>query len=174
MTREKCAWKGMLAGAVGGLAASYVMNQFQAGWMAANERLLPESQRRRLRPKKEKDENAPATIKAAEAIWRVVGGGKLSEHQKKIAGPIIHYAFGAANGAMYGALSKYMPRTRVGRGTVFGAVLWVVADEVGVPALGLSKSPENYPLSNHLYALASHLVYGVTADGVSRGVRALL
>jgi uncharacterized membrane protein YagU involved in acid resistance len=57
---------------------------------------------------------------------------------------------------------------------LFGTGLFVAADEVAVPALGLSKSPREYPLSTHLYGLASHLVYGFTAEYVRRGVRRLL
>lgn len=34
-------------------------------------------------------------------------------------------------------------------GVPFGAALWLAADEVEVPAFGLSKSPFEYPLSSH-------------------------
>jgi hypothetical protein len=43
-----------------------------------------------------------------------------------------------------------------------------------VPALGLSKSSEEYPLSIHAYALTSHLVYGLTTEVVRRAVRKAL
>lgn len=39
-----------------------------------------------------------------------------------------------------------------------GLKVWLVADEAAVPALGLSGSPTEVPLSKHAYALASHFV----------------
>jgi hypothetical protein len=40
--------------------------------------------------------------------------------------------------------------------------------------LGLSKPPIKYPVSTHVYALASHLVYGLTAELVRRNLRKAL
>ena len=47
---------------------------------------------------------------------------------------------------------------------------WLVVDEGAVPILGLSKGPTQYPLSTHVYALASHFVYGLTTELVRRVV----
>jgi hypothetical protein len=43
-----------------------------------------------------------------------------------------------------------------------------------LPALGLSKPTTEYPLSTHAYALASHLVYGLTTEIVRGAVRGAL
>jgi uncharacterized membrane protein YagU involved in acid resistance len=61
-----------------------------------------------------------------------------------------------------------------GAGSAYGAAVWLVGDEAVVPLLGLSKPPSQYPASTHAYALASHLVYGLTLEGGRRAVRALL
>jgi len=45
---------------------------------------------------------------------------------------------------------------------------------VAVPAAGLSKSPREIPLITHVYALASHLVYGWITETVRRAVRRAL
>jgi putative membrane protein len=59
-------------------------------------------------------------------------------------------------------------------GIPFGAAVWLVADEVGVPAAGLANGPAEYPLSTHASALAAHVVYGATTELVRRNlVRAL-
>jgi uncharacterized membrane protein YagU involved in acid resistance len=50
----------------------------------------------------------------------------------------------------------------------------LLADEVTLPALGYSKSPMEFPLSTHVYALVSHLVYGWTTEIVRRAVRKVL
>ena len=61
-----------------------------------------------------------------------------------------------------------------GAGLPFGAAVWAIADEGIVPAAGLSKSPTEYPPAIHLYAFASHLVFGLTAEVVRRAVRRAL
>jgi uncharacterized membrane protein YagU involved in acid resistance len=53
-------------------------------------------------------------------------------------------------------------------------VFWLVADEISVPLLGLSKGPTAYPVSTHVYAFASHLVYGMTAELSRRTLRQVL
>ncbi|MFN2452708.1 MAG: DUF1440 domain-containing protein [Pyrinomonadaceae bacterium] len=73
-------------------------------------------------------------------------------------------AMGATSGAIYGVTAELVPVVTVGAGIPFGAAVWLIADDAAVPALGLSKSPTEYPLSTHAYALASHFVYGLTTD----------
>jgi hypothetical protein len=43
-----------------------------------------------------------------------------------------------------------------------------------VPLLGLAKGPTEYPVSTHAYALASHLVYGMTAEMSRRALRRVM
>lgn len=56
-------------------------------------------------------------------------------------------------------------------GSGYGTALFLGADEVAVPALGLSQSDGASPLGAHLYGLVSHLVYGVTLEMVRKSVR---
>jgi putative membrane protein len=71
-------------------------------------------------------------------------------------------------------MAEVAPQVTIGAGVPFGAVFWVLADEVTVPLLGLAKGPAAYPVSTHVYALASHLVYGLTAEFSRRAVRHVL
>jgi uncharacterized membrane protein YagU involved in acid resistance len=72
--------------------------------------------------------------------------------------------FGATTGAFYGAGAELFPVVAVGAGLPFGATVWVVADEIMTPGLGLSKAASSYSFSKHAYAFSSHLVYGFTTD----------
>jgi hypothetical protein len=45
---------------------------------------------------------------------------------------------------------------------------------VMLPLLGLTKWPQEYPLSVHAYALVSHWVYGAALEGIRRGLRRLM
>lgn len=98
----------------------------------------------------------------------------LTSDEKKIAGPAVHYALGTGVGGLYGAVAEVVPEVTGGVGLPFGVAFWLVVDETAVPVLGLSKPPNEYPVSTHIYALASHLVYGLTAEGVRRGLRKAL
>jgi uncharacterized membrane protein YagU involved in acid resistance len=113
-------------------------------------------------------------MKTADTLSRKLFNRPLSRQQKKRAGPVVHYAFGAAMGAFYGVGAELFPGATRGFGTGFAATLFTIADEIAVPALGLSGKPTEAPLSSHVYGLISHLVYGVTAEGVRRAAVAFL
>jgi putative membrane protein len=156
--------KGALAGIAGGLVASFAMNQFQ-GVLA---KAMPHQRNGSRRSNKE-----PATVKIAETLSRRVFDHELAPKERARAGNAVHYAFGAATGALYGVLAEAKATSRLGFGTLFGSVLWFVADEIVVPRLGLSGPASDYTASTHASSWASHLVYGITTDLVRRGVRAI-
>ncbi len=160
--------KGAFAGLVAGLVAGVVMNEYQK---LASELLEKEDQKSSNAQKKEPES---ATVKAAEMISEAAFDHHLTKKEREIAGPAMHYAMSATSGAIYGIASELAPITSVAAGLPFGAAVWLIADDIAVPALGFSKSPTAYPLSTHAYALSSHLVYGLTTDLVRRLVRKLL
>jgi len=173
-------WKGLVAGLVGGLVASWTMNQFQAVWSGVAEgfekphgaqSMKPSEGEATSRTAEDKEEQDDATVKAARAVSEGVFGHELEESEKEAAGAVVHYAFGTAVGGLYGAVAELSPEVTAGAGVPFGAAFWLVADETAVPLLGLAKGPTEYPVSTHAYALASHLVYGLTAELVRRTVR---
>jgi uncharacterized membrane protein YagU involved in acid resistance len=126
------------------------------------------------RSERDKQNQDDSTVKAAKAISHGLFGYELKEDQKKAAGAAVHYAFGSATGGLYGAVAEVLPEVTLGAGVPFGAVFWLVADETAVPLLGLSKPATEYPLSTHVYAFASHLVYGLTTEVVRRSLRRAL
>lgn len=176
--------KGAVAGLVGGLVASWTMNQFQAAWSKATEGFEKPHGAQSMQPSEgstqgqfpdqDKEDQDDATVKAAKAISENVFGHELQESEKKPAGAAVHYAFGTATGGLYGAAAEIAPEVTTGVGLPFGVAFWLVADEGAVPLLGLSKGPSEYPVSTHAYALASHLVYGLTAEVTRRAVRKII
>jgi hypothetical protein len=151
-------WLNTAAGALGGLLGAWSMNQFQAG--------LKKLEAKNQSPQGSGEE--PATVKAGEQIAVTLTGKQLTPPQKKAAEPLVHYGFGTLVGAAYGAIAAKAPVTKAGAGAVYGAAVWLLADEMGVPAAGLSKPPQEVPFTKHLAALASHLIYGLTIEGVRR------
>lgn len=176
--------KGAVAGLVGGLVASWTMNQFQAAWSKATEGFEKPHGAQSMQPSNAppapqstdpgQEDQDDATVKAAKAISENVFGHELKESEKKPAGAAVHYAFGTATGGLYGAAAEIAPEVTTGLGLPFGVAFWMVADEGVVPLLGLSKGPTEYPVSTHAYALASHLVYGLTAEVTRRAVRNII
>lgn len=174
--------KGIVAGLAGGFIASWTMNQFQAAWTRMSENNEKPHGAQSMQPSQgstgdqgeDMKEQDDATVETAKAISRGVFGHELQESEKKPAGAVVHYAFGTATGGLYGALAEVSPQVTVGAGLPFGAAFWLIADEVSVPLLGLSKGPTEYPVSTHVYALASHLVYGMTAEVSRRALRQVL
>jgi len=160
-------FKGLIAGVAGGLLASFLMEQFQAAWSATAEAISPSEKK----PGRKAD---PATVKAANAVAQKLMGRKVPAAYKPVVGEAMHYGMGAGSAAVYGLLAEVAPPVTLGEGLGFGTGVWLLADEVAVPKAGLSKPPGAIPLMTHIYALASHLVYGAITETVRRAVRAAL
>jgi hypothetical protein len=165
----RSAWKGLAAGVVGGVVASWAMDRFQYWWLS-----FGGGDELQLQQTPSDHQEVPATVKTASAISEGVLGHSLTVKEKEIAGPIVHYAVGATAGAVYGLAAEYEPDVTTLSGIPFGAAFCMVVDEGALPLLGLAKGPAAYPISTHAYALASHLVFGLTAEVVRRAVRRAL
>jgi hypothetical protein len=100
------------AGAVGGLAASFAMNQFQAAMSAVAESMAGKEREPKglQEPEREaKGGGDDAIVEAANVISRVVLDHELTQNDKEWARPAVPYAFGTALGAVYGALVTATP-----------------------------------------------------------------
>src|SRR4051812_42577992 len=111
--------RGLAAGLVGGLVASWVMNQFQTGLQKL---LEGEDKSQKPQPSKEdspqqgagaelnriglEDPGDNATERTANIIAAKGFGTSLSKEEKKTSGEVVHYAFGGTTGAFYGLLSE--------------------------------------------------------------------
>ncbi len=146
------------------MAAAFVMNRFQAVWTDTEKQLAPES------AESAAETGDDATVKAADKISRGVLHHELTKSEKKWAGPAVHYAFGGAIGALYGALANAAPIASLSGGAAYGSAVWLLADEIAVPAAGLSRAPSKTPMKAHVKAWASHLVYGFVTDLTRRAI----
>ncbi len=171
--------KGLLAGAVAGLAASVVMTEAQKGWSKTSEAFKSGGRNGDRQKQAVQNQNhekgEDSTIRAASKLASFVGC-EIAPEQKKNAGSFVHYGFGTAMGALYGLAMELSPRrfdnlTPAVHGAGFGSALFVGAHEIAVPALGLSPSPLQEPLSDHFREWALHLVYGVSGEVVRRWLR---
>jgi putative membrane protein len=174
MERQQNIAAGIAAGLIGGLVGTFAMSEFQALWSRAVDGHESSSAggEHDARDWQERQEGMNANEAAAQVVARQTIDRPLTRDELAIAAPAVHYAFGAAMGAVYGALAEVSPAVRALGGSGWGAAVWIGADELAVPALGLSKADADYPLEVHAQAFAAHIVYGVTTELVRRTLRA--
>lgn len=140
--QPKSLLKGLLAGLIGGLAGVVAM--------AAAERLLP----RRGVP-------LPGSARAGSSPTEPVPNPLSLE--------AMHWSFGAAVGATYGAVAEYFPAATAQQGAAFGMALETLADQGTLPALGLLTGSASVAVNAS--KLTSHVVYGVTTETVRHFLR---
>jgi hypothetical protein len=157
----------LLRGVVAGAVGSAVMNAF----FQATRSITPQAPSDVFEPPEPQQESEmQLETVARRVVEQLARRGPLSPEQKKIGGAIVHYAFGAAWGGLYGLLrasrAERRPATRLRplpealSVLGFSSLVWLVGDEVLLPALRLSAWPNRYPAQVHAYAFAAHLVYG--------------
>ena len=146
--------RGLLAGAVGGLIACFVMSQFHSFFQKVESSA--------------EGNGEDSTVKTAAAVSRTIFHHELTPQQKKIAGPAVHYGFGASVATFYGAAVEVLPVLRTGWGMPFGAAVWLGAHLITVPALGLSEPVTKSTPRREAVEFAAHLVYGAVVEGVRR------
>ena len=104
----------------------------------------------------------PAHAIAAKAAGTV--GADLGDPSDNPAGRTVHYGVGIGIGALYGLLRSVAPAVTTGRGALYGLATFILADEVASPAMGLSKSPLEYPARDHARGALAHTVFGIATD----------
>jgi hypothetical protein len=162
----------MAAGAVAGLVGTWAMSEVQRLWTRAVDGEPPESAggKHDARDWQERTERQNSNELAAQAVAGYLIGRRLTQEELRIAAPVSHYLFGAAMGAIYGAYAER--RQAGGSGAAFGTTVWLAADEIAMPLLGLSDSTARRPVEMHLQSLVAHLVYGTATELTRRTVRA--
>jgi putative membrane protein len=149
---ERSLIKGLIAGVLAGLAAT-----------------AAKSFAEKMYPPRVHGEPEPPEVLAEK-----IAGHPLDHDTKLIASETIHWGFGAAAGAAYGALAEFYPAATAKEGASFGLALMTLTHETALPAMGLSASPEEQSSREHTSEAATHLVYGLVAERVRSFVRGLL
>jgi uncharacterized membrane protein YagU involved in acid resistance len=145
-------------GAAAGVAASWVMGKATS---YLYERESEETRKQEKEARGGKMAYGVAAEKAAE-----LAGTELSDEQRKKYGSAIHWGLGVGAGAAYGAMRLRVPGVDWGRGLGFGLAFWLLVDEAGNTALGLTPPPQAFPWETHARGIAGHLVFGVVTEAV--------
>jgi uncharacterized membrane protein YagU involved in acid resistance len=165
---ESSPLRGLCAGLAAGLLATLVMDGFSKLVETTSEAIGNGSQ------EEKRDGDEPATAKLGRRISRSVIRRDLDHDSAQLASEAVHYGYGTLMGGLYGLLGEIFPTVTVASGAPWGAALFLLGDEVMVPALGLAKGPREVPVSTHARALGAHLLYGTTLDLLRRGILACM
>ena len=109
-----------------------------------------------------------------EALAEKIAGHHLDRRTKTAAGQAIHWGFGAAVGAAYGAVAEYYPAVTAKEGATFGLTLMSLTHETSLPAMELAEPAEAQSFRERSSEATSHVVYGLVAERVRRIVRGVL
>lgn len=166
----------VVAGLAGGLLGALAMNLYArairiskhgleaAGAAPGQDRNGRGMQPPQARTRAEED----SAVKAGSAVYRSLTGSEPDRGRRTSLGTAAHYAFGASLGVLYATGSHHAPALRAGFGLLYGTMVWTIADEAAMPALGLSRGPRELPPAVHAFALAGHWVYGAALEGSMR------
>jgi len=147
--RERSIVKGAIAGAIGGLAG--------AGAKMLAEKVFPPREKGRIAPQV--------------ALAEQVAGRSLPEGQRKLASQGLQWGFGAAAGAVYGAMVEAEPSLSAWKGVAFGLTVNRITHESVLPRLGLVPPKDEQATQERISEWVTHALYGIVTDIVRRGVR---
>ncbi len=116
----------------------------------------------------EQPESAPEKVAHRFANFLDVS---ISRRRVRTLGNRLHWFYGTQWGVPYALLPL---KSGPGSGLLYGATLWLGSDELLLWAIGVAGKPTSYPLSTHVKALASHLLYGAMLGTTVRGLESTL
>ena len=149
------------------------MSEAQRAWTCAVEGRAPDSAagEHDARDWQERHEGQNSNELASQTLAMTVIGRRLTRDELSVAARVLHYGFGAVVGGVYGMWVERRHRVRRRTGLALGTTLWLTADEIAMPLLGLSQPTTRRPFEMHLQSLVAHLVYGMTAEMTRCSIR---
>jgi hypothetical protein len=153
--------RAICAGGAAGLAGALAMDQFTRVWNL----FVPES-KQRSKPRaslpysaQEWDSTSRTASKTASVLGR-----SLTAEQRRCGAQIVHFTVGIFGGAAYALLFGRKPG--VLSGLAFGSALWLIGEELAMPALGINDPPQHYTLADHANSLGEHIAYGIVTGAL--------
>jgi Protein of unknown function (DUF1440) len=184
---EPCTLSGFAAGCAGGLIATLVMHMAEtltvhvADNIETRQAQTPEgaktvaaNQGFGAGPQENAAEGTIATKRTVTALSRNLFGHEITSDERAVVAGIIPLAFGTLVGGLYGVLAERFDVVALGKGTAYGAAVWLGAEELALPGLKFTKPVTEKSWSSHATGLAGHLIYGFTLNAARRAIRPFL
>jgi uncharacterized membrane protein YagU involved in acid resistance len=163
-------WKGLAAGLIAGFVGTAAMTAFQVAWLKGKSE-LEKIEADDPSEVQQSVEGESATAKVADIVSQEVRGRKLDKNEKEPASYAVHFAFGTVVGGIYGLTSEYLPVAKLGKGLLHGLGVWVGADALTLPGLGLSRPVSERSAGELSYEVLAHAVFGVSSELTRKTVR---
>lgn len=150
-----------------GMAAGVVGTFTQDLYFRAMKRVKPRTPREVFQPPEPEQQDEQAVQTVARRFVEGMMARPLREEHKRRAGVIVHRAFGAGWGGLWGLVRESVPAvaspTPIGLAglTGFSALVWMVGDNLILPAFRLAAWPQRYAPALHAYAFGAHVAYGL-------------
>lgn len=161
MGRQRRLSRTLMLGAVAGLLGARSMGTFTRLWR----NFLKSNQDGDRKPGSSYSaQERDATERIAEIVAARVFERRLSMRDRHAGSIVVHYGVGAASGAVYALLPNRFPFVSRFCAILFGAAMWLVADELLMPALGVTRALKNYSAAMQANALGEHIVFALTTD----------
>ena len=156
--RRKTPVRALLEGIVAGAIGAGVQSLF----FRATAKIAPKPPKGAFRaPEPEQANESALETMARRLVEDLAQRGPLDATRKARLGEAVHYGFGAGWGGLYGLVRASYPRAWSVAGVgAFSFAVWMLGDNLMLPAFRLSAPPHRYPLKSHGYAWAAHLAYG--------------
>jgi len=160
---------GLVAGFVGGIVATWVLDKYQQGALEVTRRaedavgagpVLSRYQENQLSGQQR------AHAETADRLAKSTLGKSLSRRQRREAVPIVHYAVGALAGGAYGLAAELIPAVRAGYGTGYASLLFMGGSQSLLPGFGFGAL--NTRAATQGDGLSGHIVYGATLEATRR------
>jgi uncharacterized membrane protein YagU involved in acid resistance len=147
----------ILLGALAGLAATVPMTLA----MKLMHEQLPREEQYPLPPRQ-----------VTEGLAEKAGVREHMDEEERVAATwVSHFAFGAASGALYGALSgERLDEHPLAAGAGFGVAVWAGSYLGWLPAAGIISPATEHPARRNALMIAAHLVWGATAAAALAGL----
>jgi uncharacterized membrane protein YagU involved in acid resistance len=146
--------KGAVAGGLGVMALDQVAN-----FLYSRESQEAQEREKQVRAEIGASEMGPTSIGAKQINEKL--NLHLNDKQEETLATALHYSLGILPGMLYGMLLGRNEKIGVGRGVLYGLMLFLLNDELMSVQLGWAAKPSKYPWQAHARGLASHLALGV-------------
>jgi len=104
-------------------------------------------------------------VQVTAALARRAGVRPRSAAGLRAAAALLHFGYGAAAGAVYGALHPHLPSRPAASGIGFGLLVWAASYLGWLPAAGLIRPATREPLPRNAMMLLAHVAWGVALSG---------
>lgn len=161
---------GLAAGVVGGIVATWALDRYLEGSLAATRRAENAAGTASVLSRRQEDQleqRDRVHAEAAERIARVTLGKRLSRTQRRNAANIMHYGVGALAGGAYGLTAEILPVVRRGYGTGYSNLIFLGGSEALLPWLGIGPRQQ----ASVTAGLPAPLVFGAVLETTRRVLR---